>query len=778
MKNVSQLRTSCLLILLISFEAMAGPVLVTAGNQRGQGLARMNGAECMIIAPRHVVAAARNPDVQIDIFGPENSHGLARIAQLVVGTSEDDISLLRVVSNDEALCSEIDAPEIRQAGTSIAIRAKSGVLTYRHVHIVSTGDISIGVRPATEFDILVPGMSGGVLLIDGKASGLLLHVPTAQEQLKSAEVRSLDYITAILGDWVKGHRTDTGKLVNALDILQKAMAVRPTGDMGHIAAAEQMVLQGADLSGFDLTGLTFKSASLEGAEMSDVTLDSTNLSLAMLDEANLRNAKMKFVQMAKTSFEQSILEYAHGAYVDGAGAMFPGARAEASTWVFAEFPNTDFRRANLRRARFVFANLTGADFSGADLSQALFIGSDIRGAKFDGAIFENTDMTMTVGNASQLSDAQQAQICARPINRERISLLEVDDGHYETLFEQYVYPVGTLDSMSRCSASTSGNYDPGWPLFRYPSNGETISIHYPVTLERSFLGKYGRSRKYLSTMQSRLDWLLALWKAGGFMAAPSREQSDLMDALQRNSRLSRTRNGKVYVTASENVLLLLLTKYKPAMVSEFDWTYDARAWLENREQRSNAEWINSGTYNDWEQFFPDGLTPQNIGPEQSRVYKAWTENRGNSLPKTLHLRKTFRSTSSHSLASGENEVYAPLRGYRGGGTRDIGSSHPDLKRSFRIGSMYGGQYGISGYMRFPHELKAYQIKLPKQVRDAMGGTKFIEGEFTIKGVEIEMVGELQIVFFDAEMLNLRVIGNDGSVYPDSSGLIISDTGAD
>ncbi len=755
--------------------AFAGPVLVVASDQRGQGLARTNGTECFVVAPRHIFKNVRNPRFRLEITGPDNARGLAEVTQRVVGREEDDIALLRVVDNGGRICSEREAAELKRQGTSIALRTGEGGLTFTDVRITSTGGNRLGVVSANEFSPLMQGMSGGLLIDNGKARGLLIKVPTQSMQGKEAEVRSLDYIAGLVGAWVQGPASDTRQLVNALEILEKAMTVRPTGDIGHIAAAEQLVRQGSDLSGFDLHGLSFKSAALGSAEMSDTNLDATALEHANFERANLSGSTIRFANMTMASLAGATLEGAHAAYVNAADLRLVGANGQRSAWVLSKMRNADFSGADLRRARFMFTDLSGANFSDAKLNHALFIGSDLTGATFAGAVFENTDMTMTVGSSSQLSVAQREQICARAIGRERISLLQVDDGRYDTVFEEYLYPGGSLHALKECRLSVPSGSEPGWPLYSY-SNKETISIYYPVSFERQFLQKFGRRNKFRNLVRERLDWLLALWKDGSFLTVQSTASTALLSTLEHNARSSRTRSGELFVSASEYVLPLLLLKYNPSLLEDYEWLFAARDWAGRQDDFMRADMIELGKYNSWSRFFPPGVGPQMIGEPQAEMFKLWTENRARDMPSILTLRTGHvPQTTQRKIARGA-DTFAPLAGFRARAPRGSESLDPAALRTYKMNTgMYVGGQSLAGYLRFSHDLDLYQLTISNEVRKSMGGLREFEARFRVTDVVTEPGRNELNVIFHSELVDLRAIGKDGTIYPQAPEFSVADS---
>jgi uncharacterized protein YjbI with pentapeptide repeats len=111
-------------------------------------------------------------------------------------------------------------------------------------------------------------------------------------------------------------------------------------------------MAGVDLTGLDLRGTKFDSASLRKA-----VIWNCQLQKASFAKANLDGADVSFCKCQETSFE---------------GASLVGAEVRTNC------QKANFRNANLTKADFTDADVCGADFTGATLDKA-----DFEGAKFD-----------------------------------------------------------------------------------------------------------------------------------------------------------------------------------------------------------------------------------------------------------------------------------------------------------------------------------------------------------------------------------------------------------
>ena len=137
----------------------------------------MRGTECFVITPAHVVrTAAVNQRRAVVVIGPEGARGKAEFTT-AVGTIADDVAVLRVTENAGLVCSERDTPEIRaQKGAVLVARdGELGALTFVSTFITSRDWRAIGLKG----DGIAQGMSGSLLVEDGREVGILIGVSTS-----------------------------------------------------------------------------------------------------------------------------------------------------------------------------------------------------------------------------------------------------------------------------------------------------------------------------------------------------------------------------------------------------------------------------------------------------------------------------------------------------------------------------------------------------------------------------------------------------------------------
>ena len=112
------------------------------------------------------------------------------------------------------------------------------------------------------------------------------------------------------------------------------------------------------------------------------------------------------------------------------------------------------------------------------------------------------------------------------------------------------------------------------------------------------------------------------------------------------------------------------------------------------------------------------------------------------------------------------DTFAPLAGFRPRAPRGGESPDPASLRTYKMNTgMYVGGQSMAGYLRFPHDLDIYQLAISNEVRKSMGGLREFEARFRVTDVITEPgTNELNVIFH-SELVDLRAIGKDGTIYP-------------
>jgi uncharacterized protein YjbI with pentapeptide repeats len=182
-------------------------------------------------------------------------------------------------------------------------------------------------------------------------------------------------------------------------------------------------LSGANLSVSELRGVNLRLADLERVQMPPANLEKADLSDANLRGANLNEARFLRGDLRRANFSKASVRNGAFCETDVRGANFTGADLSGSNFenlfhmdgalfAGANLADTSLRDANLYRTNLEEASLLRADLTdsylhNANLARANIAGADFTGARLDGAnlsgalanhtVFEDNDLSGTVG---------------------------------------------------------------------------------------------------------------------------------------------------------------------------------------------------------------------------------------------------------------------------------------------------------------------------------------------------------------------------------------------
>jgi len=177
--------------------------------------------------------------------------------------------------------------------------------------------------------------------------------------------------------------------------------------------AVPILLEGADLRGFNLEKGNFDIAQLKGANLTQATLGNATLRNSCLNntvlegcnfyKADLSNARLIDAQITMgwlpecnlfgAHLENANLTFANLNKANLSAAIFEGAKCFSANLQEANFfnailKNAIFRETNLEKANLYSANLQGADFSKSRLEYACLLNAKLQGTNFSLAIVD------------------------------------------------------------------------------------------------------------------------------------------------------------------------------------------------------------------------------------------------------------------------------------------------------------------------------------------------------------------------------------------------------
>lgn len=190
-------------------------------------------------------------------------------------------------------------------------------------------------------------------------------------------------------------------------------------------------LQGANLSGLDLTGTQFRFLSLEG-----VRFDGANLTGCLFQHVDLSGASLRNVQLDRSALR----------FVRASGTDFHNLHAYDTDWHWSSLTEADFSSARLKRTRFHNSSLEQATFDEADLSLGALTWSILDGVSFHETNLQDVETLGSSFRGANLSTARDFAFCREIVleilSREADESLETMQWlGAGTLMRQWCYPV-------------------------------------------------------------------------------------------------------------------------------------------------------------------------------------------------------------------------------------------------------------------------------------------------------------------------------------------------
>ena len=261
--------------------------------------------------------------------------------------------------------------------------------------------------------------------------------------LTGANIAGLDLSGATLDGLVSGKLTGTPSSLPDDWHLVSGYLVGP-----------RVNLQEADLSGFDLAGI-----SLAGAQLSFADLTGTNLSSADLSNANLSYSNLRGASISSTNFFNANLTWVASGALVGGGAQLTGGFILTKGYLvgpLASLRGADLKGAQLSGQDFSSANLSGADLSGADLQNASFMGARLTSVNFSGSILS--------GAQFQSADLSNANLTSTYLFNSGFSGANIDGVNLSDSYIGSAHFAGVISALKISSGHVTGKAEslPVW----------------------------------------------------------------------------------------------------------------------------------------------------------------------------------------------------------------------------------------------------------------------------------------------------------------------------
>lgn len=617
---------------------------------------------------------------------------------------------------------------------------------------VTMADKDLAARYLTMFPRPIQQISGGAVVVTGgsKVEGPIITGSKIEGSIINQPQNSPITIQQ------RQHDTDS-----ALSVIARAVASRPTGDIGEIAATEHLVSSKSSLAGMDLAGLSLAGSILDQAQFSETVLTGANLLRASLRSADLREARVDFANLEEAHLESADLTSTRLYFTIADKAVCERVKAAQSNWLAASVRSANFRGADLHAANFAYADLSDAIFDGADLTDAVFAHAILKGTSFASAVIKNTDFTGAVADPSVFSDAQRHDVCGSAMDRGvgRVELIRVvkstrfDSGEaYDDLAAGDIPVLAEEWMLEPCKRRTriAAGHASVWTGI-VP---EQVLTEYRLAYPAELLDKGQRERKFEERLRDQLARLRSATANGRLLVILGPTHAAMLRAIEKNVK------NTVPLSAPElydnETLALLIVRERPELTTEHQWLRWARDWL-SQESRKRNDWEGP---NPWPRFFPDGYSAEQLGPEHARVFRQWTLDRARHIPAEFSLSLEPRIELASKLGEIASIHLTPLtsRGQR----REVPANVLQ-----RIGAVDGYRIdsSLSQYtvFAFKHDLTrvGFELSVDESRVLSRGETK-ADVRVRLLRVDVLKEGEASYAVFLMDILAMSIV-HDGRV---------------
>jgi len=187
---------------------------------------------------------------------------------------------------------------------------------------------------------------------------------------------------------------------------------------------ERADLRDLNLSGLDMSGVSFRRAELRGANLEKCILKKANFSSADMREAffsgaDLKEAILQNADVEGAKFDGAVLQEADLTRMNASGASFERAVMSGARLSFAELDTANFGGATLKGAMLSGCNLTeaylgGAKMGGANLRDARMSKANLEKADLTDCDLRNADLTHAILTAATFNGVKLGGIKAQP----------------------------------------------------------------------------------------------------------------------------------------------------------------------------------------------------------------------------------------------------------------------------------------------------------------------------------------------------------------------------
>lgn len=164
------------------------------------------------------------------------------------------------------------------------------------------------------------------------------------------------------------------------------------GGMKNGFRLTEAYLEGAKLSGAEMSKTDLWGAHLENASLREANLDGSNLAGANLEGADLERTSLRGADLRGASMNEADLERAMLTEADLRGVSLVGADLQYAVLNHADLRRCKLAGANLRGANLDFSLLTGANLEGAHLRGASLRGANLQEVTLTGVDFGGVDL--------------------------------------------------------------------------------------------------------------------------------------------------------------------------------------------------------------------------------------------------------------------------------------------------------------------------------------------------------------------------------------------------